>query len=52
MIGVTDGDTIRVLAAGNEQIIIRLAEIDAPERAQPWGRGRGKSFPKRSAVAR
>ena len=37
MIGVTDGDTIRVLAAGNEQIIIRLAEIDAPERSQPWG---------------
>ncbi|EXI92093.1 MAG: hypothetical protein AW12_00836 [Candidatus Accumulibacter sp. BA-94] len=35
VVGVTDGDTITVLDAANEQHKIRLAGIDAPERAQP-----------------
>ncbi len=37
VIGVTDGDTIKVLRGGNEQVKIRLAGIDCPERKQPWG---------------
>ena len=34
--GVTDGDTVTVLR-GREQVKVRLAEIDAPERKQPFG---------------
>lgn len=37
VVGVTDGDTITVLDERNQQHKIRLAEIDAPERGQPWG---------------
>lgn len=37
VVGVTDGDTITVLDEQNVQHKIRLAEIDAPERGQPWG---------------
>lgn len=37
VVGVADGDTLTVLVAGNEPHRIRLAEIDAPEKAQPFG---------------
>ncbi len=37
VVGVIDGDTIDVLFAGNMLTRIRLAEIDAPEKNQPWG---------------
>lgn len=37
VIGVTDGDTIKVLNDQNEQIKIRLEAIDTPERKQPFG---------------
>ncbi len=37
VVAITDGDTIKVLVDGREQRIVRLAEIDAPEKAQPWG---------------
>ena len=37
VVSVADGDTITVLADG-ERVKVRLAEIDAPERGQPWGR--------------
>lgn len=37
VVGVTDGDTLTVLDAQNQQHRVRLAEIDAPERGQPWG---------------
>lgn len=40
VVGVTDGDTVTLLlpkAGGFEQAKARLTEIDAPERAQPWG---------------
>ncbi|WP_206613261.1 thermonuclease family protein [Simplicispira metamorpha] len=35
--GVTDGDTITVLVAGHDQVKVRLANIDAPEKTQPFG---------------
>ena len=37
VIAITDSDTLKVLTAENEQIKIRLSEIDTPERKQPWG---------------
>lgn len=38
VVGITDGDTLTLLDPSNQQLTIRLAEIDAPERSQPWGR--------------
>lgn len=37
VVGISDGDTITALCPGNEQVKVRLAEIDAPEKAQPFG---------------
>ena len=37
VIGVTDGDTIKVLAADHQQHKVRLAGIDAPEKNQAFG---------------
>jgi endonuclease YncB( thermonuclease family) len=37
VIGITDGDTIKVLTADKQQIKIRLYGIDCPERRQAWG---------------
>jgi endonuclease YncB( thermonuclease family) len=37
VVAVHDGDTLS-LRAGDERIRVRLAQIDAPERGQPWGR--------------
>jgi endonuclease YncB( thermonuclease family) len=37
VIGVSDGDTITVLDKSNQQHIVRLAGIDAPEKSQPHG---------------
>jgi micrococcal nuclease len=37
VISITDGDTLKALSAQNQQVKIRLAEIDSPERGQPWG---------------
>lgn len=34
---VTDGDTIHILDSSHENHKIRLADIDAPERKQPFG---------------
>lgn len=36
VVGVSDGDTVTVLSSG-EQTKVRLAEIDAPEKAQAFG---------------
>jgi endonuclease YncB( thermonuclease family) len=37
VVAVTDGDTIKILDAGNTTLTVRLNGIDAPERAQPFG---------------
>ena len=34
---VHDGDTITLETNDHRTLHVRLAEIDAPERAQPWG---------------
>lgn len=36
VVGVLDGDTVDVLV-NNRPVRVRLAEIDAPEKAQPYG---------------
>lgn len=38
VVRVADGDTITILTNAKEQVKIRFAGIDCPERAQPWGR--------------
>ena len=43
VVGVTDGDTIKVMGAHNKQVKIRLYGIDTPERGQPFGK-RAKQF--------
>lgn len=43
--GIADGDTLRLTcddAAGRATVSVRLAEIDAPEKGQPFG-GRAKA---------
>lgn len=37
VVGVTDGDTITILDASDQQFKIRLSGIDAPEKGQPFG---------------
>lgn len=40
VVGVADGDTVTMLIdnqGSKETVKIRLAQIDAPEKAQPWG---------------
>ncbi len=37
VVGVKDGDTVVVLDSLNNQITLRLAEVDCPEKSQPFG---------------
>jgi len=38
VVRIADGDTLTVLVSGHQPVRIRLADIDAPERNQPYGR--------------
>ena len=38
VVAITDGDTIKILTPAKQQIKVRLADIDTPERGQPYGR--------------
>lgn len=51
VIAIADGDTITLLDADKRQQKIRLADIDAPERRQPWGQ-RAKDALSRLVMAR
>lgn len=37
VVGVVDGDTLKILNGRNQLITVRLAGIDAPEKSQPFG---------------
>ena len=37
VISVLDGDTIKVIEAGNQETTVRLHQIDAPEKNQDFG---------------
>jgi endonuclease YncB( thermonuclease family) len=38
VVGVTDGDTIKVMGSHNKQVKIRLYGIDTPEKGQAFGK--------------
>jgi endonuclease YncB( thermonuclease family) len=38
VVSVSDGDTIKILTQNKKQIKIRFAQIDTPEKKQPWGK--------------
>lgn len=44
VVGVADGDTVTLLTDKNEQVKVRLASIDAPEKAQAFGMASKKSL--------
>lgn len=44
VVSVADGDTITILTPEKEQIKIRLVEIDAPEKDQPYGQNSKKQL--------
>lgn len=36
VVGITDGDTFTLLTSDSKELKIRVADIDAPERSQPY----------------
>lgn len=43
VIGIKDGDTVEVIDKQNKTAILRLAEVDCPEKKQPFGK-KAKQF--------
>lgn len=43
VIGVKDGDTVEVLLEGNVPVVLRLADVDCPEKKQAYGQ-KAKEF--------
>jgi micrococcal nuclease len=37
IVGITDGDTVKALMAGNQLFRVRLSWIDVPEKSQAFG---------------
>jgi len=37
VVGITDGDTVKILNSQNRQVTVRLSGIDAPEKSQAYG---------------
>jgi endonuclease YncB( thermonuclease family) len=46
VVGITDGDTVKVLTPSpeNREIKVRLAGVDAPERGQPFGKASKQAY--------
>lgn len=44
VVGVTDGDTVTLLTGQKEQVKVRLAAIDAPEKSQSFGAASKKTL--------
>ena len=42
VVGISDGDTFKVLYQENQEIKVRLNHIDAPEKGQPFGKSAKK----------
>ena len=43
VVGISDGDTFKVLYKENQEVKVQLNHIDAPEKGQPFGK-RAKKF--------
>jgi len=44
VVGISDGDTVTLLSLDKKQLHVRLMAIDAPEKAQPFGKPQKRNF--------